>query len=200
MQVLKVVAPNERLFAIKVVKLNNLDRATRNGFFEEVALLEKLRNKPGVIRIVDHEHDQERNLLYVVLEYGEIDLLRLLHNKRKQWQGQDPFMEDAHFIGAIWRDLLRAVKVCTKESLKSLLCSVVKMRTGHVVNMHHAPLALHQAISVVLLQYLKCSQYSKRFCGRRCACGCAAALSSHCDCRQCMRSAWCTATSSLPIC
>jgi Protein kinase domain len=122
-QVLKVMAPNARIFAIKMVNLNNLDKASRAGFFEEVALLQRLRGKPGIIRIVDSEHAPQQGLLYVVLEYGEIDLAQLLDKKRRQWKDHDPFAIDAHFLGSVWRDMLRAVGVRAACALSRPLAS-----------------------------------------------------------------------------
>lgn len=109
------MAPNARIFAIKKVSLRGLNAEIRAGFHKEVELLRMLRGKSGVIQLVDSEECKEQELLYVVLEYGEIDLSKLLERKRKQWHGRDPFVVDAQFMGAVWRDMLRAVGVRTNH-------------------------------------------------------------------------------------
>lgn len=112
-QVLKVMAPNARIFAIKKVFLKNCDKSTKAGFFEEVDLLRRLRGKPGIIQLVDSERLDAEELLYVVLEYGEIALEKLLQKKRRQWGAHDPWTLDAEFIGGVWKEMLRAVGVCS---------------------------------------------------------------------------------------
>lgn len=48
------MAPNNTLYAIKRCDLRNVrERSLREGFFEEADLLKRLKNKNGIIRLID---------------------------------------------------------------------------------------------------------------------------------------------------
>lgn len=114
-QVYKVLGPNLRLFALKVVswKGSNSKEMVR-GFKEEFAKLKSLRDSPGVINVYDLEEFPEEKMLLMCLQLGDIDLAKLLKNKRAEWAVKgitDPFVADPTFICALWHDMLRAVQV-----------------------------------------------------------------------------------------
>ena len=106
-----MIAPNARIFAIKKVSLRGLARDIRQGFFAEVELLNQFRAQQHVVQLIDWEENVMQDVLYIVLEHGETDLSKLLERKRRQWNDRDPFEHDGQFIGAVWRDMLRAVRV-----------------------------------------------------------------------------------------
>jgi serine/threonine protein kinase len=115
LQVYKVLGPNLRLFALKVVTLkgHNSKELVR-GFQQEFEKLRSLKDSPGVINVYSIEEFPEEKMLLMCLELGDIDLATLLTNKRKRWEAQgisDPFVADPTFIAALWHDMLRAVQV-----------------------------------------------------------------------------------------
>jgi hypothetical protein len=122
--VYKVLGPNLRLFALKVVTLKGNSKEMVRGFQEEFDKLRSLKDSPGVINVYSIEEFPEDKLLLMCLELGEIDLAHLLRKKRKEWKDRgitDPFIADPTFICGLWHDMLRAVQVCT---LTAYLCNV----------------------------------------------------------------------------
>jgi|TARA_B110000977_G_scaffold172114_1_gene224246 serine/threonine-protein kinase TTK/MPS1 len=51
---------------------------------DEIRLLQGLRGRENIIQLIDAEVCKAEGLIYVVLEYGEIDLARLLSKREKQ--------------------------------------------------------------------------------------------------------------------
>ncbi|GAX81238.1 hypothetical protein CEUSTIGMA_g8670.t1 [Chlamydomonas eustigma] len=79
-KVFKVLACNRQIYALKRVRLANKDPEAIQGFIEEITLLKQLRNTPNIIQLVNAQVFRDQGLIYMVLEYGDIDLARLLHN------------------------------------------------------------------------------------------------------------------------
>ena len=53
-------------------------------FVNEIELLQKLKGKDNIIQLIDHAVDRPNNMIYMVFEYGEIDLHhKLLERKGK---------------------------------------------------------------------------------------------------------------------
>lgn len=129
-----MLGPNLRLFALKVVswKGSNSKEMVR-GFMDEFAKLRSLRSSPGVINVYSIEDFPEEKMLLMCLELGEIDLAKLLKNKRQEWATKgitDPFVADPTFICSLWHDMLQAVQVsAVAVSLlppsRVCICSVV---------------------------------------------------------------------------
>jgi hypothetical protein len=115
LQVYKVLGPNLRLFALKVVTWKGLHgQELVRGLQQEFEKLRSLKDSPGVINVYSIEEYPEDKMLLMCLELGEIDLATLLRNKRKRWAAEgitDPFVADPTFIAALWHDMLRAVQV-----------------------------------------------------------------------------------------
>lgn len=114
MQVFKVIGPKQQMFALKRIDLHGVGKESRKGFFEEVALLQRLQGKPGIIQYIASEIYHEEKVMFVVLEFGEIDLSRLLAKKQRQWREEgfsDPLKADPQFVCSLWRDMLKAVHV-----------------------------------------------------------------------------------------
>jgi serine/threonine-protein kinase TTK/MPS1 len=65
-KVYKVMAPNNRIFALKRVMLNKADPATVEGYINEIELLKRLSKNEHIIRLYDSETDLERNVLMMV--------------------------------------------------------------------------------------------------------------------------------------
>lgn len=65
-RVYRVMAENSKFFALKRVTLDDADEMTRKGFEGEIDLLTKLRGVDRVIRLYDHELNEEKGTLSVV--------------------------------------------------------------------------------------------------------------------------------------
>lgn len=64
--VMRVMAENFKLLALKRVKLDDADEAAVIGYKGEIDLLEKLKNVERVVKLYDWELDNERQILHVV--------------------------------------------------------------------------------------------------------------------------------------
>ena len=80
----KVLCPKRKTYALKRIRLQGREKETIAGFMDEIRLLQSLRGKDNIIQLVDAEVCKTEGLIYVVLEYGEIDLARLLSKREKQ--------------------------------------------------------------------------------------------------------------------
>ena len=83
-KVYKVLCPKRKTYALKRIRLQGREKETIAGFMDEIRLLQSLRGKDNIIQLVDAEVCKTEGLIYVVLEYGEIDLARLLSKREKQ--------------------------------------------------------------------------------------------------------------------
>ena len=83
-KVYKVLCPKRKTYALKRIRLQGRERETIEGFMDEIRLLQGLRGRDNIIQLVDAEVCKAEGLIYVVLEYGEIDLARLLNKREKQ--------------------------------------------------------------------------------------------------------------------
>ncbi|KAG0363555.1 Dual-specificity kinase, spindle pole body (SPB) duplication and spindle checkpoint function [Podila minutissima] len=101
-KVYKVLASNNRIFALKRVSFERADKVTIAGYVNEISLLQKLEKNSRIVRLYDAEINNQRGALSLLMEFGEIDLAHLLLNKREE-------QFDIHFIGLYWRQMLEAV-------------------------------------------------------------------------------------------
>ena len=83
-KVYKVLCPKRKTYALKRIRLQGREKETIAGFMDEIRLLQGLRGRDNIIQLVDAEVCKAEGLIYVVLEYGEIDLARLLSKREKQ--------------------------------------------------------------------------------------------------------------------
>ncbi|KAL4539201.1 hypothetical protein Ndes2526B_g02541 [Nannochloris sp. 'desiccata'] len=123
-KVYKVMAPNKKIFALKRIRLNGCDTEAASGFLDEITLLTKLRGKSNIIQLIDSEVHKLQNLIYMVLEYGDIDLARLLQKQeasRREREGPLPQGQmqpaDENFIRLYWQQMLQAVDTIHKERI-----------------------------------------------------------------------------------
>ena len=65
-EVYRVMAENYLLWALKKVKLDNVDESAVRGYKGEIELLKKLENVDRVVRLIDWELDDEKHCLSVV--------------------------------------------------------------------------------------------------------------------------------------
>ena len=88
-KVYKVLCPKRKTYALKRIKLAGRERETVAGFMDEIRLLQGLRGRDNIIQLIDAEVCKAEGLIYVVLEYGEIDLARLLSKREKQARARE---------------------------------------------------------------------------------------------------------------
>lgn len=101
-KVFKVLAPDNQVMALKKVSLKNVDDSTLSGYVNEIELLKKLGNEETIIKLIDSELNRAHSNLYIVMEYGEIDLSQLLREKNE--------IVDYNFIRYCWQQMLKAVQ------------------------------------------------------------------------------------------
>ncbi|KAI9591745.1 kinase-like domain-containing protein [Syncephalis fuscata] len=105
-KVFKVMAPNNRIFALKRVTLRKADQATIEGYLNEINLLKRLANQEYIIKLADWEYDTERKLM----ECGDIDLDGILKK-----QHDKPI--SMNFILLYWEQMLQAVETIHEEKI-----------------------------------------------------------------------------------
>ena len=132
-KVYKVMAPNKKIFALKRIRLTGCDVEAANGFIDEIMLLTKLRGKSNIIQLIDSEVHRQLNMIFMVLEYGDIDLARLLQkqdaNKKERQaavsstgnsSSASPSQmqsADENFIRLYWQQMLQAVDTIHRERI-----------------------------------------------------------------------------------
>jgi serine/threonine-protein kinase TTK/MPS1 len=94
-KVYKVLCPKRKTYALKRIKLAGREKETVAGFMDEIRLLQGLRGRDNIIQLVDAEVCKSEGLIYVVLEYGEIDLARLLSKREKQAKARSKSLPNA---------------------------------------------------------------------------------------------------------
>ncbi|PWA69865.1 Protein kinase, ATP binding site-containing protein [Artemisia annua] len=103
-EVHKVISQDCTIYALKKIKLKGRDYATAYGFCQEIEYLNKLKGKDHIIQLIDYEVTDKALLkevlsgsmsikdgrvkddgcIYMVLEYGEIDLAHMLSQKWRE--------------------------------------------------------------------------------------------------------------------
>lgn len=115
-------AANMQIYAVKVVNLVDQDESVIRQYINEVALLkeftsramearQQMRDNPAappynhnIIELIDFEHNKEKKMLLIVLEFAEIDLHKLLKN----YGGQ--LVNNLNLLRYYWEGMLRAVQ------------------------------------------------------------------------------------------
>lgn len=77
----RVVSPENAIYAIKRVSLENADQATIESYRNEIELLKRLEGNKRIIKLVEFDSSSKKSLL-MVMECGEVDLARLLVEKQ----------------------------------------------------------------------------------------------------------------------
>lgn len=106
-KVFRVINGDGQIYALKKVNLKNLDDSTVNGYANEIQLLRKFANNPHIIQLIDSEMNRESGYLYLLMEYGEVDLGRMLktHNTG---EGGDRKI-DENFIRFSWQQVMESL-------------------------------------------------------------------------------------------
>ncbi|KAK8291228.1 hypothetical protein V6Z11_D06G048500 [Gossypium hirsutum] len=135
-EVHKVISSDCAIYALKKIKLKGRDYATAYGFCQEIEYLNRLKGNNNIIQLIDYEVTDKNLLrevmngsmsnkdgrvkddgyLYMVLEYGEIDLAHMLSQK---WKEMDSFNQtiDENWLRFYWQQILQAVNTIHKERI-----------------------------------------------------------------------------------
>ncbi|KAK9842292.1 hypothetical protein WJX81_004955 [Elliptochloris bilobata] len=108
-KVFKVMAPSRKIYALKRIRLAGRDREAAAGFIDEIALLNRLRGNANIIQLFDAEVIRGEGLIYMVMEYGDIDLARLLARHEAAQRVRGALEPDENFIRLYWQQMLQAV-------------------------------------------------------------------------------------------
>lgn len=135
LQVFRVMAPNDKQFALKRVSMTNMNKEVRQQYREEVEMLRRLHWSEAVVTMHHFQEFKKEQVLFVVLECGECDVKGLLESKKltdvvhndgttTPRSRCDPFVEHPNFICCLWQDMLRVVQVLPDETYSVLLMGV----------------------------------------------------------------------------
>ncbi|KAF8405757.1 hypothetical protein HHK36_007834 [Tetracentron sinense] len=135
-EVHKVISSDCTIYALKKIKLKGRDYSTAYGFSQEIEYLNKLKGKNNIIQLIDYEVTDKTLLqevmngsmnikdgrikddgyIYMVLEYGEIDLAHMLSQK---WKGIDSsnWTIDENWLRFYWQQILQAVNTIHEERI-----------------------------------------------------------------------------------
>eukprot|EP00249_Psilotum_nudum_P008850 c21548_g1_i1 orf=204-3014(-) len=129
-EVYKVIASDCTIYALKRIKLKGRDYSSACGFYQEIEYLEKLQGRRYIIQLVDYEvtdksffqndihrgHTVRENVfIYMVLEYGEIDLANMLANEWKERSHGGKL--DVDWVRSCWKQVLTAVNTIHEERI-----------------------------------------------------------------------------------
>eukprot|EP00850_Spirogloea_muscicola_P007128 SM000035S13108 [mRNA] locus=s35:454546:458080:- [translate_table: standard] len=122
-KVYKVVAPSRDVYALKRIRLAGRDADSARGFREEATLLHRLRGKRNIVQLIDSEVAEREGLILLVLEFGEIDLARLLTKMQRACDDGVgtpsscfPRISD-NFVRLYWQNMLEAVHTIHEERI-----------------------------------------------------------------------------------
>ncbi|KAF7141841.1 hypothetical protein RHSIM_Rhsim06G0108200 [Rhododendron simsii] len=135
-EVHKVISSDCTIYALKKIKLKGRDYATAFGFCQEMEYLNKLKGKNNIIQLIDYEvtdktllkevlngcmSDKDRRVkedgyIYMVLEYGEIDLAHMLSQKWRELDSTNSTI-DENWLRFYWQQVLQAVNTIHEERI-----------------------------------------------------------------------------------
>ncbi|KAH0451190.1 hypothetical protein IEQ34_018489 [Dendrobium chrysotoxum] len=135
-EVHKVISADCIIYALKKIKLKGRDYATAYGFCQEIGYLHKLKGKNNIIQLIDYEVTDKTLLqqamegtmtskdgrikddeyIYMLLEYGEIDLAHMLMQKCKDMDSFSWYI-DENWLRFYWQQMLEAVNTIHEERI-----------------------------------------------------------------------------------
>ncbi|KAI1107644.1 kinase-like protein [Jackrogersella minutella] len=149
-KVYRVAADNGKMFALKRVSIEGADELTVRGFKGEIDLLKKLSNVERVITLYDYEMNEEKQVLSLLMEMGELDLNTLLRLRlsaenakfdpvfvRYYWQEMLECLAAVHTHDIVHSDLKPANFVVVQGRLKLIDFGIANaIQTDETVNVH----------------------------------------------------------------
>ncbi|KAF3445706.1 hypothetical protein FNV43_RR10882 [Rhamnella rubrinervis] len=135
-EVHKVISSDCTIYALKKIKLKGRDYATAYGFCQEIEYLNRLKGNHNIIQLIDYEVTDKALLqevmsgsisnkdgrvkddgyIYMVLEYGEIDLAHMLSQKWKELDSNNKTI-DENWLRFYWQQILLAVNTIHEERI-----------------------------------------------------------------------------------
>ncbi|KAK9111639.1 hypothetical protein Scep_019158 [Stephania cephalantha] len=135
-EVYKVISADCTIYALKKIKLKGRDYSTAYGFCQEIEYLTRLKGKNNVIQLIDYEVTDKALLaevlngsknvkdarirddgyIYMVLEYGEIDLAHMLSQLWREMNGSNWHI-DENWLRFYWQQILQAVNTIHEERI-----------------------------------------------------------------------------------
>jgi serine/threonine-protein kinase TTK/MPS1 len=112
-RVYRVMAENYKIFALKRVNLEDVDRVTLASYKGEIDLLKRLENVDRVVRLFDWEINMEKHTLSVLMEIGESDLEKLLTYRLNA----EDAVFDSSFTRYYWKEMLECVQAVHKYNI-----------------------------------------------------------------------------------
>ncbi|KAH8656986.1 kinase-like domain-containing protein [Tricladium varicosporioides] len=112
-RVYRVMAENSRFLALKRVSLADADEAAVRGFKGEIDLLRKLEGVERVIRLYDYELNEEKGTLSVLMEMGELDMMKMLDLRLKTEQAKF----DQSFVRHYWKEMLECLQAIHEHDI-----------------------------------------------------------------------------------
>ncbi len=111
-KVYKVFSKDKKIYALKRIELKQEEKGHIANYRSEIRLLQRMKNKPRVIQLIDYEEVLSQGLIYMIFEYGEIDLSQLM-KRAKSKNRQLTATEVKHY----WHQILECVKICHIEKV-----------------------------------------------------------------------------------
>lgn len=91
------------------------------NYRNEIALLKKLRGQPHVIQLIDAEEALERHEIFMVFEFGQMDLAQVIKRNSRikaKTQNKKPTLAmDENTVRYYWEAILRCVKACHESKV-----------------------------------------------------------------------------------
>ncbi|VUC21667.1 unnamed protein product [Clonostachys rosea] len=149
-KVYRVTAENGKMHALKRVSLEHADALTIKGFRGEIDLLTRLASVERVINLIDYEMNEEKKMLTLVMEMGELDMNSLLKDRytleeakldtvfvRHYWKEMLECLSAVHQHDVVHSDLKPANFVLVKGRLKLIDFGIANaIQTDETVNIH----------------------------------------------------------------
>ena len=151
-KVYKVLGSDMKVYALKRIRPQRMNRKTLSIFQNEINLMVKLKGKPNIIQLIDAEINMEKKCIYMVMEMGDIDLNHLL-KKRREEHAKKSIASNENFLRITWQQMLEAVHtihqnrivhsdlkpanfLCVKGVLKLIDFGIAKAINDDTVNIH----------------------------------------------------------------
>jgi serine/threonine-protein kinase TTK/MPS1 len=132
-----------KIYAVKRVYLEKADQATIDSYTNEIGILQRLTQHKTIIRLIDAELNLAGGTIYLVEEFGEIDLAHLLrqqadhfneNHRRVWWQQMLEAVHTIHEERIIHGDLKPANFVLVQGMLKLIDFGIAKTIKGDTTN------------------------------------------------------------------
>lgn len=149
-KVWRVMAENYKIYALKRVSMEDADETAIRGYKGEIDLLKKLKDNDRVVQILDWEMNEEKQMLSVLMEMGELDFNRILNQKfavpnpqfdpsfcRHYWREMLQCIQAVHSYDIVHSDLKPANFVLVAGRLKLIDFGIANaIQTDETVNVH----------------------------------------------------------------